>query len=81
MPAMETFIVVISLLAAAGGSLVLLSCLAGMRAQLVKAFNVQKEAEAQQREIEKQIAIEKEEQEQKAMLASNGFLAPQTQPS
>ena len=72
----ETFIVAISLIAAAGGSLVLLSCLAGMRAQLVKAFNIQKGIESQQKEIERQIALEKEEQQRKAMLANNVFIAP-----
>jgi hypothetical protein len=77
----ETFIVVISLIAAAGGSLVLLSCLAGMRAQLVKAFNMQKEIEAQRKEAERRAALEQEEQQRKAMLANNGYLAAQTQPS
>ena len=72
----ETFIVAISLIAAAGGSLVLLSCLAGMRAQLVKAFNIQKGIESQQKEIERQIVLEKEEQQRKAMLANNVFIAP-----
>ena len=72
----ETFIVAISLIAAAGGSLVLLSCLAGMRAHLVKAFNIQKGIESQQKEIERQIALEKEEQQRKAMLANNVFIAP-----
>ena len=75
MSSMETFIVVISLIAAASGSLVLLSCLAGMRAHLVKAFNIQQEIESQQREVERQIAVEKEEQERKAMLADNAYLA------
>ncbi|MBN2377082.1 MAG: hypothetical protein JXD22_11815 [Sedimentisphaerales bacterium] len=37
-----------SLAAAAGGSLVILSCLAGKRAELVKAYNIQQEMKARQ---------------------------------
>ena len=40
---METFIILISLTAAAAGSLILLTCMAGKRSQLVKAFNIQQE--------------------------------------
>ena len=52
---METFIVLVSLAASAGGSLVLLSCMAGKRAQLVKAFNIQQELEAREAKIKKNI--------------------------
>ena len=45
MGSMETFIILIALAAAAGGGLILLVCLAGMRAHLVKAFNLQQELE------------------------------------
>jgi len=40
---METFIVVMALAAAVTGALVLLATLAGKRAQLIKAFNIQQE--------------------------------------
>jgi len=40
---METFIILVSLAAAAAGSLILLTCMAGKRSQLVKAFNLQQE--------------------------------------
>ena len=40
---METFIILVSLTAAAAGSLILLTCMAGKRSQLVKAFNIQQE--------------------------------------
>jgi len=40
---METFIVMAALGASLGGGVVLFSCLAGKRAQLVKAFNIQQE--------------------------------------
>ncbi len=40
---METFIILVSLAAAAAGSLILLTCMAGKRSQLVKAFNIQQE--------------------------------------
>ena len=40
---METFIIVIAMIASAAGSLVLLTCLAARRSELVKAFNVQHE--------------------------------------
>ena len=41
----ETFIVLVGLIAAAGGSLILLSFLAGKRAFMVKAFMVQQQME------------------------------------
>jgi hypothetical protein len=47
----ETFIVVVALIAAGFGTLVLLSSLAGKRARLIKAFNMQQEAEARERQI------------------------------
>lgn len=40
---METFIILVSLAAAATGSLILLTCMAGKRSQLVRAFNIQQE--------------------------------------
>ena len=44
MESMETFIVVIALIASAAGTLLLLACLAGKRSQLVKAYNFRMEA-------------------------------------
>ena len=58
---MEIFIVMASLAAAAGGSLVILSCLAGKRAELVKAYNIHQETQARQ----EQLALSKNEQAQK----------------
>ena len=52
----ESFIIAVALLAAAGGSLVLLSCLAGKRARLIKAYNLQQEMEARQRQLAAQDA-------------------------
>lgn len=49
---METFILVVSLLAAAGGTLVLLACLAGKRAELLQVFTVEEEREARRRTVE-----------------------------
>ena len=46
MSSMETFIIIMALLAAAGGTLVLLGSLANRRAQLVKAFHYQQKLEA-----------------------------------
>lgn len=43
MPSMESFIIMISLAAAAGGGLVLLACLAGKRSHLSHAFNLQQQ--------------------------------------
>ena len=40
---METFIILVSLSAAAAGSLILVTCMAGKRSQLVKSFNIQQE--------------------------------------
>jgi hypothetical protein len=42
----ETFIVVTALLCSLCGGIILLSSLAGKRAQLVKAFNIQQELQA-----------------------------------
>lgn len=52
MGSMETFIILIALAAAAGGGLILLVCLAGMRANLVKALNLQQELESRKSSIE-----------------------------
>ena len=49
---MDMLIVLIGFSAAAGGALVLLVCLAGRRAQLVKAFNMQQEQEAREKQVE-----------------------------
>ena len=47
----ETFIVLVGLIAAVGGSLILLSFLAGKRAFMLKAFMVQQEMEEQEKKI------------------------------
>lgn len=49
---METFIIVVGLLAGAGGCLVLLACLAGERAQLIEAYNIELEAQSRDKMIE-----------------------------
>ena len=49
MSSMESFIIVVSLIASAAGALILLISLAGKKAQLVKAFSMQLEMEAQER--------------------------------
>ena len=49
---MESFIVIFALAAAAGGALVLLACLAGWRAQLIKAFNLKQQMEERERRME-----------------------------
>ena len=41
---METLILVFALVTSAAGTLILLACLAGRRAELVKAFNVQQQS-------------------------------------
>ncbi len=51
---METFIIIMALLAAAGGTLVLLASLANRRAQLVKAFRYQQELEAYKHHTEQE---------------------------
>ncbi len=61
MSTMEMFIIVIGLGAAAFGSLVLLVCMAGKRAQLVKAYNMQLEIEARERQAKKEAEQAKEE--------------------
>lgn len=57
MPSMENIILAASLLASAAGALILLSCLANRRAQLVKHFNqlqaaADREYQRQQRDSE-----------------------------
>jgi hypothetical protein len=51
---METFIIIMALLAAAGGTLVLLGSLANRRAQLVKAFHYRQELEAYKHHSERE---------------------------
>ncbi len=48
MSSVETFIVVAALVSSLFGGIILLSSLAGKRAQLVRAFNIQQELHAQQ---------------------------------
>ncbi len=43
MSSVETFIVITALLCSLGGGIILLSSLAGRRAQLVRAFNIQQD--------------------------------------
>ena len=50
---METFIILVSLAAAATGSLILLTCMAGKRSQLVKAFKIQQERLAYESRLER----------------------------
>ena len=50
---METFIILVSLAAAAAGSLILLTCMAGKRSQLVKAFNIQQEKLERESKLER----------------------------
>ena len=64
---MEILIVVLGLVAAAGGALVLLVCLSGRRAQLVKAFNMQQERETSARQLEEKKANAKNNQTAVAM--------------
>ena len=52
MASIEIFIVLVALAAALGGSLVLLTCMAGKRAQLIKAFNIQQEMREREAQIE-----------------------------
>ena len=59
---MEILIVLMGLSAAAGGALVLLVCLAGNRAQLVKAFNMQQEQESRQKQVEENQANQNQNQ-------------------
>lgn len=53
---MESVILIVAAVAAAAGSWILLTCLAGRRAELVKAFNVQQEAEERERAMAEQRA-------------------------
>lgn len=46
MSSVETFIVITALVCSLGGGIILLSSLAGKRAQLVRAFNLQQELHA-----------------------------------
>ena len=59
---MEMLIVLMGFSAAAGGALVLLVCLAGKRAQLVKAFNMQQEQEAREKQVEENQAKQNQAQ-------------------
>ena len=52
MLSIETFIVLVGLIAAAGGSLILLSFLAGKRAFMVKAFMVQQEMQESEQNMQ-----------------------------
>jgi len=52
---METFIVVIALMASAAGTLLLLACLANKRSQLVQAYNVSMEADSRGQNSENNI--------------------------
>jgi len=52
---MENFIVIIALVAAAAGSLILLSCMAGKRAELIKVYLTQKQLEARERVVEQKV--------------------------
>ena len=62
MEAMETFVVVVSLIAAAIGGLIFLSSLAGKRAFLVKAYNMQKEIEQREAQIKMHAETKKDDQ-------------------
>jgi hypothetical protein len=59
---MEMLIVLVGFSAAAGGAMVLLVCLAGKRAQLVKAFNMQQEQEMRQKQVKENQAKQKQNQ-------------------
>jgi len=67
---MEMLIVVTGLVAAAGGALVLLVCLAGKRSQLIKAFNVQQEREAREKQLEQNQAKNRQNETSVALPAS-----------
>ena len=56
MSSMEGFIVIVALASAGVGCLILLSCLAGDRARLIKAFNVQQELESRRKRLEQERA-------------------------
>ena len=55
MSSMESFIIVVSLVASAAGALILLTSLAGKKAQLAKAFSMQQELEAQEKDTQTRI--------------------------
>ncbi|MBN1844037.1 MAG: hypothetical protein JW810_00010 [Sedimentisphaerales bacterium] len=52
MSIMESFIIMMGLIAALGGGLVLLSCLAGNRARLMKSYNIQRQQEKREQQIQ-----------------------------
>jgi hypothetical protein len=60
---MENFIVLIALAAAAAGSLILLSCMAGKRAELMQSYLVLKQQETRGRIVEKKALNKKAESE------------------
>jgi len=60
---METFIILVSLAAAAAGSLILLTCMAGKRAQLVKAFNIQQEKLERESRLERNMNVSQVEED------------------
>ena len=51
MASIEFFIVLVSLIAAGAGTLILLACMAGKRAQLVRSFNIQQKFQEHQAKI------------------------------
>jgi len=59
---METFIILVSLAAAAAGSLILLTCMAGKRAQLVKAFSIQQEKLERESRLERNKNVDQAEE-------------------
>ena len=67
---METFIILISLAAAATGSLILLTCMAGKRSQLVKAFNIQQEKLEREARLERSRDIAQAEESVPTPVAS-----------
>ena len=67
---METFIILVSLAAAATGSLILLTCMAGKRSQLVKAFNIQQEKLEREARLERSRDIAQAEESVPTPVAS-----------
>lgn len=67
---METFIILVSLAAAAAGSLILLTCMAGKRAQLVKAFSIQQEKLERESRLERNKNVDQAEESVPAPAAS-----------
>ena len=74
MSSIESFIVIVALVSAAGGSLMLLACLAGKRSQLVKAYNMKREIEQREKmmEMQNEQASEGEDIPGMAQMASSG---------